>query len=69
MADTDDRLTVLWTLLREVGGLPPEIVVLILYRHGGLMSPSALAWHTEPGHTSRLEIHYDLVAHRAVGAS
>jgi hypothetical protein len=69
MADTDDRLTMLWTLLRVVGGLPPELVILILYRHGGLMSPSALAWHTEPGHTSRLEIHYELVAHRAVGAS
>jgi len=50
-------------------GLPPELITAILFRHGGLASPSALAWHSEPGHAIRLAIHRDLVAHRAVGAA
>lgn len=56
-------------VLTNVGRLPMEIVLQILYRYGGLASPTALAWHTAPGHTERLAIHRDLVAHRAVGAS
>ena len=50
-------------------GLPPEVITTILFRHGGLASPTALAWHSESGHAIRLAIHRDLVAHRAVGAS
>jgi hypothetical protein len=69
MTDTDNRHEMLWTLLTVVGGLPPELIVFILYKHGGLMSSSALAWNTEPDHASRLKIHYDMVSHRAVGAS
>lgn len=59
----------LFRVLGTVGGLPPEIIAKILYEHNGLSSPTAVAWRTEPGHASRLEIHRDLVAHRAVGAS
>lgn len=50
-------------------GLPPELIAIILFRHGGLASPTSLAWHSEPGHQERLAIHRDLVAHRCVGAS
>lgn len=68
-ADPHDYHAFLFRLLSVVGRLPPELVAKILYRHNGLSSPTALAWRTEPGHVSRLEIHRDLVAHRAVGAS
>ena len=49
--------------------LPPEVIAIILFRYGGLASPTALAWHSEQGHQERLAIHRDLVAHRCVGAS
>jgi len=70
--------TLIETLFRSLGtphtptgrpGLPPELIRAILFRYGGLASPTALAWHSEPGHQERLAIHRDLVAHRCIGAS
>ena len=66
---TDDRGVFLFRVLTVIGKLPPELIVKILYEHRGLSSPTAICWRTEPGHASRLEIHRDLVAHRAIGAS
>ena len=69
MSEPTDMAHFLTGLLTAVGNLPPELIVRILYHHRGLTSPTGLAWRTEPGHASRLEIHRDLVEHRAVGAS
>ena len=55
------RLCFLIKLLHNHFNLPHEIVNLILYKHGGIASPSGVAWRTDYLFSRRLETHKKLI--------
>lgn len=63
------RLSFLIRLLHNQCHLPIEIVNLILYKHGGIASPSGVAWRTDRLLPLQLSIHKKLIQRKGAATS